>query len=179
VANRLGRFQKELFEGRCAGHPEAQAYIAGANKMLGYGRSASGSNVAGNTPSEPVAGTVMRDNSDGAAQGSQSDSSSGRRKSWVGVQNQCIKFTPGATTPEGIQWYSYFNGCPITLKVCDNMGKKEWGCGYEIKPGKTEKNWDRPGNVSRYGGNFVACATTENGKNVHFDKQAHLCFYYN
>lgn len=37
AANRLGKYQKELFEGRCAGHPEAQAYLAGANKMLGYG----------------------------------------------------------------------------------------------------------------------------------------------
>jgi hypothetical protein len=37
VAARLGRFQKDLFEGRCAGHPEAQAYIAGADKMLAYG----------------------------------------------------------------------------------------------------------------------------------------------
>ncbi len=36
VSARLGQFQKNLFEGRCAGHPEAKAYIAGANKMLGY-----------------------------------------------------------------------------------------------------------------------------------------------
>jgi hypothetical protein len=36
VAARLGRFQKDMFEGRCVGHPDAQAYIAGANKMLGY-----------------------------------------------------------------------------------------------------------------------------------------------
>lgn len=36
TANRLGRFQKELFEGRCAGHPEAARYLTGANKMLGY-----------------------------------------------------------------------------------------------------------------------------------------------
>ena len=43
VAARLGRFQKDLFEGRCAGHPEAQAYIAGANKMLAYGGNAAGS----------------------------------------------------------------------------------------------------------------------------------------
>lgn len=43
IANRLGKYQKELFEGRCAGHPEAQAYLAGANKMLGYGGSATGS----------------------------------------------------------------------------------------------------------------------------------------
>jgi len=40
VAARLGRMQKELFEGRCSGHPEAQAYIAGANRMLGHGANA-------------------------------------------------------------------------------------------------------------------------------------------
>lgn len=43
VAARLGQFQKSLFEGRCAGHPEAQAYLAGANKMIGYGGNAAGS----------------------------------------------------------------------------------------------------------------------------------------
>jgi hypothetical protein len=43
VAARLGQFQKNLFEGKCAGHPEAQAYIAGANKMIGYGGNAAGS----------------------------------------------------------------------------------------------------------------------------------------
>jgi hypothetical protein len=42
VAARLGQLQKDLFEGRCAGHPEAQAYLAGANKMLGYGGNAPG-----------------------------------------------------------------------------------------------------------------------------------------
>ena len=31
---RLGRIQKELFEGRCAGHPQAQAYVTAANRML-------------------------------------------------------------------------------------------------------------------------------------------------
>ncbi len=36
VAARLGQFQKEMFEGRCSAHPEAQAYINGANRMLGY-----------------------------------------------------------------------------------------------------------------------------------------------
>lgn len=43
VAARLGQFQKGLFEGRCKGHPDAQAYIAGANKMIGYGGNASSS----------------------------------------------------------------------------------------------------------------------------------------
>jgi hypothetical protein len=37
VAARLGQFQKDMFEGRCVGHPEAQAYLAGANKMLADG----------------------------------------------------------------------------------------------------------------------------------------------
>lgn len=50
VAARLGRFQQDLFEGRCAGHPEAQAYIAGANKMLGYGGNAAGSGKASPPP---------------------------------------------------------------------------------------------------------------------------------
>jgi hypothetical protein len=33
---RLGHLQKELFEGRCAGHPQAQVYVTGANRMLTY-----------------------------------------------------------------------------------------------------------------------------------------------
>ncbi len=37
VAARLGQYQKDMFEGRCAGHPEAQAYITSANRMLGNG----------------------------------------------------------------------------------------------------------------------------------------------
>lgn len=40
VAARLGQYQKDMFEGRCAEHPEAQAYIASANRMLGNGGSA-------------------------------------------------------------------------------------------------------------------------------------------
>jgi hypothetical protein len=43
VAARLGRFQKDLFEGRCSGHPEARAYIHGAMKMLAYGGNPAGS----------------------------------------------------------------------------------------------------------------------------------------
>src|SRR5215208_171445 len=47
AAARLGRVQKELFEGRCAGHPQARAYVTAANRMLehanGAGNSASSS----------------------------------------------------------------------------------------------------------------------------------------
>lgn len=35
ISRRLGTAQKALFEGRCAGHPQAAAYIAGADRMLG------------------------------------------------------------------------------------------------------------------------------------------------
>lgn len=42
VAARLGQFQKDMFEGRCADHPEAQAYINGANRMLGHQAGAGG-----------------------------------------------------------------------------------------------------------------------------------------
>jgi hypothetical protein len=31
---RFARVQKELFEGRCAGHPQARAYVTAANRML-------------------------------------------------------------------------------------------------------------------------------------------------
>lgn len=42
IAVRLGRSQKALFEGRCAGHPETVAYIATANRMIGYEGAAAG-----------------------------------------------------------------------------------------------------------------------------------------
>lgn len=50
VAARLGRYQKDLFEGRCAGHPDAKAYIAGANKMLAYGGNPEGSSGDSTAP---------------------------------------------------------------------------------------------------------------------------------
>jgi len=37
TAARLGQYQKDMFESRCAAHPQAQAYIASANRMLGNG----------------------------------------------------------------------------------------------------------------------------------------------
>ncbi|MEO8000279.1 MAG: hypothetical protein ABI644_00275, partial [Arenimonas sp.] len=49
VAARLGQFQKDLFEGRCAAHPEAQAYINGANRMLGYTAAAGSSGSSSNS----------------------------------------------------------------------------------------------------------------------------------
>lgn len=37
VSARLGRFQFDLFTGRCAGHPEAAQYLVGARRMLAQG----------------------------------------------------------------------------------------------------------------------------------------------
>lgn len=192
ISARLGRFQKDLFEGRCKGHPEAQAYIAGANKMIGYGGNASGGaskpNMAGKVSSVP-AGTTLQDRpskpipssaSSVSSKTPQSSSSSGKGKAYAGGHKQCIKFSPGKPLSGGkYQWYAYYNGCNITLKVCDNMTGKHWGCGHEIKPGKKSENWNSIANVNRNGGNFFACATEENGKTVHFDKVTHTCFYYN
>jgi len=81
VANRLGRFQKELFEGRCAGHPEARAYIAGANKMLGYGGSASG----GNGPLPPLASAGYSGN---ARSNSPSEAQSAQSRQQDGIDNR-------------------------------------------------------------------------------------------
>lgn len=64
VANRLGLLQKGLFGrgGPCAGHPEAQAYIAGANKMLGYGGSTtSGASDQNGGSSSSSANSEVRD----------------------------------------------------------------------------------------------------------------------
>jgi hypothetical protein len=66
VAARLGRFQKDMFEGRCAGHPEAAAYIAGAEKMLSYTQGPSGVGTGGSP-----AGTVVT-SLDGLSGGSSS-----------------------------------------------------------------------------------------------------------
>ena len=41
-AARLGQYQKDLFEGRCAGHPETAAYLGSANRMLSYSAATGG-----------------------------------------------------------------------------------------------------------------------------------------
>ncbi|MEZ5842565.1 MAG: hypothetical protein R3D27_02375 [Hyphomicrobiaceae bacterium] len=45
ISLKLGRQQKAMFEGRCAGHPQAARYIAGAERMIVQG------NPAGSSPS--------------------------------------------------------------------------------------------------------------------------------
>lgn len=88
VAARLGQFQKSLFEGRCAGHPEAQAYIAGANKMIGYG-----GNAAGSGGSSQSGTSSQRTGSAGANEGTSSGNLTANRRgsggsSQSGAQSQ-------------------------------------------------------------------------------------------
>jgi hypothetical protein len=40
AATRLGKTQKEMFEGRCAGHPQARAYVTTANRILEHASAA-------------------------------------------------------------------------------------------------------------------------------------------
>jgi hypothetical protein len=40
AATHLGKTQKELFEGRCAGHPQARTYVASANRILEHASAA-------------------------------------------------------------------------------------------------------------------------------------------
>lgn len=47
---RLGLFQKDLFEGRCAGHPQARSYLDNADRLRERARSAA--------PPVPVAAPV-------------------------------------------------------------------------------------------------------------------------
>jgi protein dithiol oxidoreductase (disulfide-forming) len=69
VANRLGRFQKDLFEGRCAEHPEAQAYITSANRMLGYRNDTANRNPSSDAGVMPAPSSSAGDGSPSSATG--------------------------------------------------------------------------------------------------------------
>lgn len=103
VAARLGRFQKDLFEGRCAGHPEAQAYIAGANKMLGYGGNATG---GGSSTSVEHQGNIEIQSAPQCAKyyivSETPETRTSLKKFSFGIQNTC-------NFPVYISWNGYFN----------------------------------------------------------------------
>jgi len=184
VANRLGRYQKDLFEGRCAGHPEATAYIRSADKMLSYRQDPAKTRSSSGAQATPRVGSTQSGNTGyGGSNGSRSpaSSSSKRQKIYAGVQNQCIKFTPGKPPKPNsgnVHWFTYYNGCSVTIKVCDNMSGRGWGCGYEIKPHQSTRNWDSTPNINRNGGKFYACNSEINGQTVHFDKERLVFYYY-
>lgn len=160
VAVRLGKYQKELFEGRCAAHPEAQAYLAGANKMLGYsGAAGSGSNSL--SPLASLGGTA----------GSGSTDSSRTRK----VHNPaadakgCSKLIPstewiGKSAMGGN--FRFVNNCTTAVEFfwcsdaeCDRDSGNTW----TIRAGG---NWPVSGTNIRWG----ACRGANSGG---FDKGSH------
>lgn len=98
-------------------------------------------------------------------------------KQWVGTVTNCVTFARlPASAGSTIQYYSYTNGCPERVKVCDNMSGTYWECGFDLDPGETDKTWSRIEDVTRNGGRFVACRAKDSGKDVYFDKVALNCY---
>lgn len=124
VAARLGQFQKGLFEGRCAGHPEAQAYIAGANKMLGYGGNAAGSgggSQSGTSSQRTRSGSVNEGTSSGNLAPIRRDTQSTEHNPVHNATN-CIKiYDPSEIKALGLQGTvlptKMVNTCPYSVSV--------------------------------------------------------------
>ncbi len=123
VANRLGRYQKELFEGRCAGHPQAAAYIRGANKMLGYR----------NEGSTPMSGSTRQSTNSGISSGS---TSSEVRDFPQPDRNRCLQVVENTRGQQCGSRSSALvrvkNVCPESIKMllCVRDTKRNsWSCG--------------------------------------------------
>jgi hypothetical protein len=158
VAARLGQFQKSLFEGRCAGHPEAQAYIAGAIKMLGYGGSAVGSGK-GSLPPLASAGST-------SGSGSADRSRSRKIHNPAADAKGCSKLIPstewiGQSAMGGN--FRFVNNCPTAVEFfwcSDNECTRDSGNTWTISAGG---NWPVSGTDVRWG----ACRGANSGG---FDK---------
>ncbi len=123
VANRLGRYQKDLFEGRCAGHPDAPAYIRGANKMLGYR----------NVGSTPMSGSTRQSTNSGNSSGS---TSSEVRDFPQPDRNRCLQVVENTRGQQCGSRSSALvrvkNVCPESIKMllCVRDTKRNrWSCG--------------------------------------------------
>ncbi len=133
VSNRLGKYQKDLFEGRCAGHPEATAYIAGANKMLGVGGNATGS---GGGALPPLAA--------GGATGPGSPDSSRSRKihNPAADAKGCVQIVEDSTRKgAGISGHKRFvNNCGTTIELfwcaLDGECQRDSGNTWTVGAGK-------------------------------------------
>jgi len=156
VAIRLGRYQKDLFEGRCAGHPEARAYIAGANKMLGYGGSATGGG-GGSLP--PLASTAT-----GA--GSPDHSRSRKVHNPAADAKSCTQLIEDGTRRGSVDLsghWRFVNNCPTAVEFfwcSDAECKRGSGNTWTIGPGR---GWPVSGTDVRWG----ACRGANSGG---FDK---------
>lgn len=156
VAARLGQFQKNLFEGKCSGHPEAQAYIAGANKMMGYSANAgSGSSLP------PLASTGGTGSS-----GSPDPSRSRKVHNPAADAKGCSKLIPstewiGKSAMGGN--FRFVNDCPTKVEFfwcSDNECTRDSGNTWTISAGG---NWPVSGTNVRWG----ACRGRDSGG---FDK---------
>lgn len=147
VAARLGRFQKGLFEGRCKGHPEAQAYIAGANKMLGYGGNATGS--GGGSPPPLASGSASGPGSIDRSRSSSGSASSEVRDFPEPDRNECIQVVTNTRGGQCNQATSFLvevkNICPAKIKMnlcLWDTNRNRWQCGSST--GRAgEKHFDK------------------------------------
>lgn len=134
-AVRLGRFQKELFEGRCAGHPEAAAYIAGANRMLGYA----------NTPSATTGGGPVQQQASASPPSSPSVDRSRQHKihNPAADAKGCTKLTgTGKLNSIGLgSGWQLTNNCGVTIEAfwcfIEADGRCRRAGTWTIKPGHT------------------------------------------
>ncbi|MEO8001511.1 MAG: hypothetical protein ABI644_06505 [Arenimonas sp.] len=116
VALRLGQYQKDMFEGRCAGHPEAQAYINSANRMLGYQAAAGSSGSAASNSSGATPGKTKQSHVPSA------------------VATQCLSLKPGG----GVN-----NNCNFAIEYVYCVSKPapgSWAASFDCEQGKTG-NW--------------------------------------
>lgn len=102
VSLRLGRIQKGLFTGACAGHPEARAYLAGAERMIADGSGATAGTSPSSAPSSRPAASAH---------------APGGRKSHLHPSGQpCIAATAAPPRPHGRNGTLY--GIDFT-NICD------------------------------------------------------------
>jgi hypothetical protein len=158
TASQLGRMQKELFEGRCARHPEARAYIAGANKMIGHSANAG----VGNRSSLPP----LAASGDTGRSGSPDPSRSRKVHNPAADAKGCTKLIQGrergVLSPIGGN-LTFVNSCPTAVEFfwcSDNECTRNSGNTWTIRVGGT---WPVDGTNVRWG----ACRGRDSGG---FDK---------
>ncbi|WP_284359966.1 hypothetical protein [Candidatus Phycosocius spiralis] len=137
ISARLGLMQRDLFQGRCAGHPEAAAYIAGANKMIGYGGNPSA--VSGAPPMGSASGsspTLTTAGHDTSASSTSSSTDSSVQDFPIPDRNDCLRVIEQTRGQECGRPNSLLvkikNICPQTLRMhlcVFNSKDKSWECG--------------------------------------------------
>ena len=132
VAARLGQMQKAMFQGRCSAHPEARAYIASAERMIGYGGNPSG--ASGAAP-QPRAGA-----SAGQSPSGTSGSAAKQKRTHVpeAMAHQCLRVGQDGGVSNGCAFaieYSYcvFRPKPGSNSAAFNCEQQRFGS-WQIGP---------------------------------------------